>query len=290
MKKKIKLVIKPLYAVLPTTLKVKIGYFRCYKKWPNTSHPKTFNEKVLARIIHDRNELYPMFADKYLVRDFIQESIGCDVLIPLIAATEKPIDLLEIQDWSNCVLKPNHGAGMVKIFDENPNFDLKKATIGLAETWLKQDFSKVCGEWHYSKIKPLVLFEKKITKNSEIPRDYKFHCFKQKNGSFNYVLQLVDGRFGEESRGYYNNSFEECIWHHGAGKHGLTNDEQIFLPTMLEFNQKILNAVDINYLRIDWYLVDGKIYFGELTLTPGAGRANEFGESLEKTMGDYWIN
>ncbi|WP_263576719.1 ATP-grasp fold amidoligase family protein [Acinetobacter pseudolwoffii] len=290
MKKKFKFIIRSLYRLLPTSLRIKIGYFRVYKKWPNTSHPKAFNEKVLARIIHDKNELYPMLADKYLVRDFIEKNIDSDVLIPLIAVTEKPSDLLEIQDWSNCVFKPNHGAGMVKIFDENPNFNLKKATVELADTWLKLDFSKVCDEWHYSKIKPLILVEKKITKDSEIPRDYKFHCFKQKNSSFKYVLQLVDGRFGEESRGYYNNSFEECSWHHGAGKHTLSNDEQRFLPTMLEFNQKILNVIDINYLRIDWYLVDGKIYFGELTVTPGAGRTNEFGGSLEEIMGSYWID
>ena len=275
---------------LPPTLKIKMDYFRQYKKWPNTISPQTFNEKVLKRIIYDRNELYPIFADKYLVRDFIEKIIGKDVLIPLIAATENPKDLLEISDWSNCVLKPNHGAGMVKIFDQNPDIELKKSTLKLAESWLLVDFSRVSGEWHYSKIKPLLLLEKKITKGKEIPRDYKFHCFKQKDGSLKYVLQLVDGRFGTESRGYYNNSFKECVWSHGAGKHELTIDEQRFLPKMLEFNQKILNKVDINYIRIDWYLIDGKIYFGELTLTPGAGQSKEFGDNLENIMSDYWID
>lgn len=282
--------IKFLYGFLPSTLKLKIGYFRKFKKWPDVSNPKTFNEKVLNRIVYDRNELYSFFTDKYLVRDFIKKNINKDVLIPLIAVSENPKDLLEINDWSGCVLKPNHGAGMIKIFDTNPNIDVKKNTIALAESWLKLDYSKSSDEWHYSKIKPLLLLEKKITNQNEIPRDYKFHCFKQKDGSLNYVLQLVDGRFGEESRGYYLNSFEKCVSFHGAGRHKLSSSEIKFLNIMQEYNKKIINVIDINYLRIDWYLVDEKIYFGELTFTPGGGRSNEFGSDLEKTMFNYWVN
>ncbi|MCS4410022.1 hypothetical protein MU420_23245, partial [Klebsiella pneumoniae] len=48
----------------------------------------------------------------------------------------------------------------------------------------------------------------------------------------------------------------------------------------------ILN--DFNYVRIDWYILGDRIYFGEITFTPGAGIGNEFGPVLEKQMAEWW--
>lgn len=272
---------------LSTTNRVKLRYFRVYKKLPNIKKPKTFNEKVISRILGEQKDIYSTLADKYLVRRFVSERVGEEYLIPLHLATSNPSDLLKIDDWSGLVIKPNHAAGMIYISDDNPSKEEKDNVVTTAKTWLKTDFSSFCDEMHYSKIKPMLLVERKITKRGEIPRDYKFHCFKQKNGDINFVLQLVDGRFGQESRSYFLNSFENMVWSHGAGNHLLSNNEIAVLNEVILLNKRlILN--DFNYVRIDWYILGDRIYFGEITFTPGAGIGNEFGPALEKKMAEWW--
>lgn len=288
-----KALVKPIYQKIMQSfsplMRMKISYFRFFKKWPDLENPQTFNEKVLRRVAYEKNPIFSELADKYQVRKFISEKIGENVLIPLILDTKDPTDLLKIKDWSGTVIKPNHAAGLIEIFDENPSDNEKQKVIQKAREWLKVDYSKLSDEWHYSLIEPRILMEEKITKKNEIPRDYKFHCFRQKDGSINYVMQLVDGRFGIESRAYYLNSLDNCIWHHGDGNHYLTEEEKNKLNSVFDFHNLIM-ADDFSYLRIDWYLVNGKIYFGELTFTPGGGRSNEFGEKLEKIMSDWWIS
>lgn len=273
---------------LSPILRMKITYFRIFKQWPNIESPKTFNEKVLHRIAFDRNPIFAQLADKFTVRSFIESRVGSDVLVPLVLETKHPDDLLNITDWSKTVLKPNHAAGLIEIFDENPTLEIKQLAIEKSKKWLTVDFSKNLDEWHYSLIEPRLLLEKKITQENEIPRDYKFHCFRQPDGSINYVLQLVNGRFGQESRSYYLNSFNQCVWQHGHNPHHLTEDEKQSLSIVLKYHDLIMGD-DFKYMRIDWYLIENQIYFGEITLTPGAGRANEFGHELEKIMGEWWI-
>lgn len=289
-KKIIKSIILQIYYLLPNSSKVRIGYYLTYKKFPNLKFPDTFNEKVSKRIVFEKNPLFSQLADKYLVRNFIEKKIGDNFLIPLIFCSNNPEQLSNLESWKGTVIKPNHAAGMIKIFDEEPCDLEKKNTIKEAKKWLLVDYSKFGGEAHYSDISPCILVEKKITKGNEIPRDYKFHFFRQKDGSFKYVLQIVDGRFGVESRGYYLNSLDNCVWSHGAGKHNLSEHEKQHLYEAIELNKKFFDGESFNYLRIDWYLVGAKLYFGELTFTPGAGHSNEFGSELEKIMSDFWVD
>lgn len=270
-------------------MRLKIIYYRMHREWPNFSNPMTFNEKVLRRLVRDKNPIYGQLADKFEVRKFIQTRIGEHVLIPLILATKNPEDLRRISSWKGIVIKANHGAGMTKIYDEEPETIEKNQAIKEMKEWLKIDYAKLHDEWHYSLIDPKIVVEKKITPKNKIPRDFKFHSFKQKDGSVNYLLQLVDGRFGVESRGYYLNSLDNCVWHHGNGNHLITESEKEQLLIAIEYNKKILGN-EFQYIRIDWYVVENKIYFGELTFTPGGGRAKEFGDDLEKVMAKWWID
>lgn len=268
--------------------RLKLRYYKNFNIWPNLNNPTKFNEKILYRMLHDRNKFYPILTDKFLVREYIAKNIGQKYLIPLIHSTENTESLLDIKDWSNTVIKPNHAAGKIRIINNNPTLTEKKIIIDEIKKWLLLDFSKTHDEWQYTNIKPMILMESKITKDNSIPRDYKFHCFKQKNEEIEFVLQLVDGRFNEESRGYYLNSFENCIWHHGIGKHHINPKEVPLLKKIIHLNEKLMSD-KFKYVRIDWYIVDNMIYFGELTFTPGAGKSNEFGKELEKIMGRLWI-
>lgn len=278
---------KLLIKTLPTTIFDYIAFIYIFKKWPSLSHPTIFNEKVFLRKYFDRNYLYTKCADKYEVRDYVSNKIGDEYLVDLILVVDTVDELRGLEELDSFVIKSNHGAGMVKLVHNK----LSKNEIVLLKneclSWMEIDYSLGSNECQYAGIPKKILIERSLCEHKKPPRDYKFHCFNQKDGSVKFVLQLVNGRFGCESRGYYANNLDNCYSSHGAGEHHIPPEDREVLLEIIELNKKLVS--DFNYVRIDWYVSNGKPYFGELTFTPGGGLSNEFGYELEKLMCSWWV-
>lgn len=287
----VKPIVKPILKILIKEstyreLQWKIRFYLEMGKWPNLNNPTYFNEKVMWRIKFDQNYIYTKLADKFLVRDYIENKIGSQYLVPLRYSFESTSEISDRHSFSNCVIKANHGAGMVKIID-GECYDLAEI-IRNCEVWMNLDFSITMNEPHYKKIKRKILVEESLCVNGIPPNDYKFHTFKSANGGFNQVLQLVNGRFGHESRGYYLNGVDQkdLVWSHGAGEHLIPENHRVGLLKAMELSKTLCD--DFNYVRVDWYVTDSNIYFGELTFTPGAADSYEFGKELEMKMCNFW--
>jgi hypothetical protein len=274
---------------LPDSLQDHIFYYRSFRKFPSIKSPVTFTERVLHRKHYELVGDYTVLADKYRVREFVAERIGASYLVPLVSVMEDPAELYLLEDWRNIVIKPNHAAGMVEIIGNVLPSDEEKARIvNECQRWLTVDFSTVAGEKHYASIPRRLVVEKLLGDGKMPPTDYKFHWFggQEKKG---FVLQVVHDRFSKESktsRGYYLNRFDTCVWAHGGGNHHIPAGDIPLLEKAVELNARLSQGLD--YVRIDWYVDNGRLYFGELTFTPGAGRTNEFGDELEHLMGEMW--
>ncbi|WP_428391757.1 hypothetical protein [Lichenicoccus sp.] len=68
-------------------LQTALGYI------PDLRHPRTLNEKVAWRMLHDRNPLIPLTIDKLLVRDWVAARVGSEVLVPLLGAWDRAEDI-----------------------------------------------------------------------------------------------------------------------------------------------------------------------------------------------------
>lgn len=284
-------ILKKIYnKLIPPFVKNIIDFYRIFNRFPSFKNKKYFNEKIMYRKFFDRNYLYSYCSDKFLVRNFISREIGADYLIPLIYTTDKPSELIELVGMSHCVIKPNHGAGMVKIVGDTP-LSIKDVDnlISEAECWMRTDFSKKRFEPHYEKITRKILVEESICTNGVAPTDYKFHCFKQIDGSVEMVLQVIDDRFGDDTKQeFYLNSLDNCIKRFCNTNKGLIPEEnKPFLEKAMELN--IILASNFNYVRIDWYVSADKLYFGELTFTAGSGLSRSFGDDLEILMSKLWV-
>lgn len=283
--------------ILKTTIISTLGYtnylellwhykfIKAHKAFPNRKKPNFFNEKVRYRMKHDRNHLYTLLSDKVTARDYISNKIGDKFLVPIRYILDSPQDVLrDTVVLDGTVIKSNHGAGMVLVYDGRDKYEVAQ----LCNSWMKTDFSEFLNELHYSKITPRLIIEESLCDENGVPNDYKFHVFKSLNGQFNYVLQLVNGRFDKESRAYYLNGLEDSdlVYHHGNGNHQLPSEHKEILMQAAELSKKL--CTDFDYVRVDWYVSQGKLYFGELTFTPGASFSFEFGTELEKKMGAFW--
>ena len=262
-----------------------IAYSYIFKRIPSINNPRYFNEKIIKRKHLDKNYLYSYCSNKVDVRSYVKEKIGGQYLIPVVLITDNPEDIIELDVLDKCVVKLNTGSGF-NIIEPNVSTDKKRLKVlQTLNSWMTIDIGGE-NECQYDSIKRRIIVEESLCLQGKVPSDYKFHCFKQKDGTVKFVLQMVNGRFSEESRGYFVNTLYDCSYSLGQGEPRIPKEDISTLQKICQLNEVLCEH--FNYVRLDWYVVDGKPYFGEMTFTPGGGLSKEFGLKLELIMGEMW--
>lgn len=270
--------------LLSDKIYLKWMYWATFNKKLNLKNPKTFNEKLQWLKLFDRKDEYTKMSDKYLVRDYIKETIGEEYLIPCLGVYENfdeiPFDSLPNQ----FVIKCNHDSGGVIICKDKNTFDfeLAKRKINMC---LKKNYYYGGREWPYKNIQPRIIIEKYMCENNESMIDYKFFCM---NGEprFLYVSQ------GLENHATAQISFLTMDYKLAPFKRKDYRgfDEIPKKPFMYEKMQELamILSKNIPFVRVDFYEINKKIYFGELTFYPCSGcipfDPEEYDEILGKEL------
>lgn len=261
---------KGLFSFLPDKTYLSFSYWVRMKKKLDLDDPRTLNEKLQWLKLHDRNPKYAELVDKYAVRDHVKKLIGEEYLIPLLGVWDDPdkIDFEKLPD--RFVLKCTHNSGKgMCICRDKSKLNIKKVKRELAKG-LKEDYYKLNREWPYSKVTPKIIAEQYMTDESGIElKDYKIFCF---NGKPEYV-EVDFNRHIEHKLNPYDfdwNPLNFC----DDSKNDYNAD--IKKPKRLEDMYHIAQELskDMDFLRVDFYSVEDKIYVGELTLFPGSGFIN----------------
>lgn len=259
-------------------------YKEVFSKDLDLENPKSFNEKIQWRILKDRQDKYTILADKYKVREYVKEKIGEEYLIKLLGIYKKPEDIDYDKLPDKFVLKCNHDSGSVIICKDKSVFNKKEANRKL-NFFLKRNFYNCTREWHYKDIKPLIICEEFIEEKEEAPRDYKFHIFNKNNRSNIYIQCDID-RFNGHKRCIFNEKWELQPFRYKKEVFKGTVKKPEKLDEMLELAKKL--SLDFEYSRIDFYEVNRKIYFGEITFTSEAGLAKFYPEEWDYKFGEMW--
>lgn len=253
---------------MPDKMNIKL-MFRIYLgRKLDLNNPKTFNEKLQWIKLYDRKPIYTVLADKYAVRKLVANVIGEEYLIPLLGVWKKAEDIDFDQLPKRFVLKCNHDSGSVIICKDKNDFDRKKAVSFLSKR-LKANGCYHGREWPYKNIPRRIIAEQYMEDQStQELRDYKFHCF---GGKPKFVL-VCSGRKSTEG---LREDFFDTEWNHldvrrpAHGNASFTIEKPKQLDQMLVLAEKL--ADQMAFSRIDFYVVNGKIYFGEITLFPTSG-------------------
>ena len=242
----------------------------------NLQAPQTLNEKINWLKLNDRSPLMGQLADKYAVRTFIKEKIGEEYLVPLTFTTFKPKDITpkNLPEFP-CIIKVNHNSsGGIIVKDKWGGVDWKYIRNTLR--WnMSENYYWNGREHQYRNIKPRIIVEK-LLQNSEgrIPEDYKLHCF---NGKVRMISVDMGRGTDHHHRNWYNTKWERepYKWSSpkGPGKFTDPSEEDVPKPITLEkmivLSEIIAKLFD--YVRVDWYDVEGKLYFGEITFHHDGG-------------------
>ncbi|WP_225036344.1 ATP-grasp fold amidoligase family protein [Winogradskyella sp. SM1960] len=255
-------------------------------------NPITLNEKINWLKLYDRKDLHTTVADKFKVRDYIKSKIGEQYLVPLLFQSDNPKELLpENLPDIPFIIKANHDSSGGQIVKNKADINWKKIQQQFKKR-LKENYFYSSREWQYKNIKPTIIAEKLLTdKNEKIPFDYKIHCF---NGKVRMIQVDIDRNSDSHYRNWYNAKWERepYKWSSskGNGKYTDPSDYEIDRPdtldNMIQLSEKL--SEDFIYVRVDWYDVDGKLYFGELTFHHDGGTSpilpKEWDENLGKQL------
>ena len=252
----------------------------------NLDNPRTFNEKLQWLKLHDRNPLYTKMVDKYEAKKYVADVIGAEYIIPTLGVWNcfDEIDFNKLP--KEFVLKCTHDSGSVVICWDKDKLDKKEAKKTLERGLRCNYYYSGSFEWPYKNVKPRIIAETlmKDKSGSELT-DYKIMCF---NGHAECSFTCT-GR--NNSRGlhvtFYDRSWRKMPFdrHYPSEKEAAPKPQTY--EKMLDLAEKL--AINLKFVRVDFYDVNGQIYFGEITFFPGGGFEEFYPEIWDKKLGE-WIN
>lgn len=229
-------------------------------------HPKGYNEKLQWLKLHDRNPKYIQLVDKYQAKQIAAEMIGAQYITPVIAGPWKSVEEIESEKLPNkFVLKTSHDSGGVVICEDKQTFDWKKAKKKLKKA-LRYNYYYVGREWPYKNIDPCIFAEQYLeSEDAGGLVDYKFMCF---DGIPKLMFTVT-----ERTSGIKVDFFDMDFNHLPIVRHYPNSVNQIKKPEHFELMKELARklAKDFPHVRIDFYEIDGRIFFGEWTFYPGNG-------------------
>lgn len=252
--------------VLPEKPALYLIYFRGYQKILNLKNPQYFGEKIQWLKLYGHLDELSNYVDKYAVREFVVKTAGDKYLNQLYGVYNHPDEIDYSKLPQKFVLKCTNGSGAVLICKDKNNLNKEEAAKTMSK-WLKDDFYRIKKEPQYKNIKNRIIAEEYLEDESGALRDYKFYCY---DGEPFYYGVFTD-RYTDETVDMYDMAGNKL---EGIINGGVKNSDCILpqgdnFPEMVEFVRKL--AKKFQFVRVDLYMTNNNIYFGELTFTDGAG-------------------
>jgi hypothetical protein len=280
MKDLAKIIYRWILCRLPAKPAVYLIYYRGYHKVLNLKNPQYFGEKIQWLKLYGHLDELHDYVDKYEVRKYVAACVGEQYLNELYGVYDH-VDDIDFDALPNqFVLKCTNGSRGVLICKDRTKFNIETAKKEM-EKWLTDEFYKIKKESQYKNVKNRIIVEKYLEDETGALRDYKFYCY---DGEPYYYGVFTD-RYTDETIDMYDMQGEKL---QGIENNHVKNSNIVLsrpenFNELVEITRKL--AKKFQFVRVDYYIADRKIIFGELTFTDGAG-SNPFSPlSFDLEMG-----
>lgn len=278
--------------VLSKSMYIDLRFFFTHRYWGNFKNPRTFSEKLISRKLNCYPGDYSGYVDKFQVRQYVKSILGDEFLIPLLAKFDS-IEPRKFIDLPNSfVIKTSNGGGgeNVRIVRDKKSEDLPSLSMAF-NSYLKEKIGSKIDENFYDVHKPYILIEKLLldSETNSPPSDFKVHVFRA-GGKYKILLQVDVGRFEEHKRSLFDENLSRVN----------ISIQPKYKPIDINFQfpENIRELIDkakilakpFNYVRVDMYSVNGKIYFGELTFCHGSGWEKISSYEDDLLLGSFWMD
>ncbi|MBE7685758.1 glycosyltransferase [Tenacibaculum piscium] len=260
-------------------------YYEYYSgKKLNLEKPVEFNEKISWYKAFYQPKILHVLVDKYAVRDFIKEKIGEEYLNECYGVYKKPAEVDFEKLPNQFVLKGTHGCNINLVVKDKTTLDKKKTKLLMAKWLRKNQYKRTGKEWAYKDVKPRIIAEKFIKDERDSLTDYKFYCF---NGTPKFLEVHLD-RDKNHKSAFYDFDFKKLPFSDSPKDKLIQEDfeKPQTLSKMVELAGKLSEGFP--FVRVDFYSVEDKITFGEMTFYPGDARNDFYPAKYNKIIGDYF--
>lgn len=249
------------------------------------SHPHDLNEKIRWMMFFTDTSLWTTLADKYAVREYVKERIGEKYLVHLLGKWDlaDDIDFNSLPD--KFVMKPNNGSYDTVIVTDKSKANLNdiKEKMNRSQT---HKFGYENAEPHYLRIKPCIIAEQLLDTNApEGLVDYKIWCLDGKP----YCIFVCVGRNPETHHAEF--MVYDLDWNRKPEFLSDTFRNESSCPKPDELDEMLSIAEKLAkghpQARVDLYNIDGKIYFGEMTMSSNFGMMPYFTQEVLDDMGAH---
>lgn len=277
----------------------KLGYYKnkdakylqdLYKlrigKTLDLDNPKSFNEKIQWLKLYDKNPIYTELVDKYRVKEYVSSKIGAQYIIPTIGVWDSANEI----DFQNLpeefVLKCNHNSGGIYICKNKEllsDNEIEKIRLDM-NRFLKQDYYINWREWPYKDVKRKIIAEPFMKDNdSDELIDYKFMCF---NGNVKCSFTCTE-RFSEDGLKvtFFDRDWNVMPFERHYPKSKKIISKPVNYDLMIKFSEVL--SKDIPFVRMDFYEINGRLFFGEYTFYPGSGFEEFSPEHWDNVLGSW---
>jgi hypothetical protein len=262
----------------------KLGYA------PDIAAPRTFNEKIQWRKLHDRNPDFPVIANKHLCRAYVADRLGQaaaeKLLVPVLqhCRTAEEIDFDALPEAY--ALKATHGSGMNLIVTRRDEVD-RDEIRRTCRRWLRTPFKPWSQQWFYNVTPRSLIVEPLLCAPDGTLDEISAYVFNGKARFLRYfrTVDFADGKRGRAA---------VSLWPDGrpAGfenpnRPALENPQiPPYLPELVAAAEQV--ARDLDFVRVDFYCLPDRFWLGELTLTPANGTLTLTPASTDLMLGDFW--
>lgn len=260
----------------------RILFFLRTGKKADLKTPKTFNENILARKVFNDEYALSVYTDKYEVRKYVEEKIGAEYIVPAFGVW----NTLDEMDFSRLpqsfVLKATHGSGWNVVVKNKIEFDKKSDCKKLRKS-LSVNYYHKSREKNYKNIKPRILCEKYIEADNEKGLiDFKTYCFFGKAEFF----EITYTKEGKLHQTLFYPDFTPVGMENGRAEAELDDTLRALKNKIIKLAETL--AVNFEFVRADFYIADGKVYFSELTFHSGGGIRPIKPETVDLAMGSFF--
>lgn len=266
----------------PDSLYLRFMFFIKLGKFLHLKNPKSFNEKLQWLKLYDKNPLYTVLVDKIEVKEYVRKIIGDQYVIPTLGVWNRASDI----DFDNLpnqfVLKCNHDSGSISICLDKSSYNYS-AAVNRLNVGLKSDYYFTGREWPYKHVNKRILAEKYLSpKDNTDLKDYKFFCF---NGVVKFLKVDFDRRTNHKANYYDVNwnllNFYETDF---PSDPSAVIHKPVSLIKMIELAEVLSRGIP--FIRIDFYEINERPYFGEMTFFPAAGFGKFSPRNADNEIGD----
>jgi hypothetical protein len=254
--------------------RIGVTYAFRHQRLPDLDAAPRFTEMVQRRKLFDRDPQHIVMMDKIAAKDLAEAHLGREWITPTLWSGSK---LPRVQPFpSPAMVKARHGCNQYRALRRAPDMLQWQALKSLTARWVARPYGGWLDEWAYEHVPGGLLAEPLLGDGYELPIDYKIYVF---GGQATHV-QVHVGRANRHRWVLYDRDFRQLV----------SADNPPAAPkslgAMLVAAEKL--AAGHDFLRVDFYQVDGKPLFGEFCLYPGSGLDPFAADWIDFELGALW--